>query len=209
MTVTPTASSRGPQRRGERRRAQLLDAAMRVIGEQGLTAVTHRSVAAAAGVPAGTMTHYFASKDELVEACFQHAADEEIAELQARADRIDPAALSPAEWAAELADWLTGELHGRPRLRLRARYQLQLEAAHRPRLAAIYDRWTRAAFALAERLVAAAGSDSPAADAVIVLAAVDGMRLNQLSRPGAALPPDSLRPVLERLMARQLSAARR
>lgn len=196
---------RGPQQRGERRRAQLLDATLRVIASRGLTAVTHRSVAAEAGIPSGTTTYYFASKDELIEACLQHAADEEIAELEARAAQIDPAALAPAQWAAELVEWLSDELRGRARQRLLARYQLQLEAAHRPQLGAIYDRWTRAAFRLAERLLAAAGSEAPAADAVIVLAAVDGMRLNQLSRPEGSLSPRALRPVLERLMARLLS----
>jgi DNA-binding transcriptional regulator YbjK len=40
--------------RGERRRAELLDAAIGLIGAQGLDAVTHRAVAAAAGVPAAT-----------------------------------------------------------------------------------------------------------------------------------------------------------
>jgi len=48
------------------RRDQLLDAAERVLLEQGLRAMTVADVAQAAGVAKGTMYLYFRSKDELI-----------------------------------------------------------------------------------------------------------------------------------------------
>src|SRR5262245_32511112 len=54
------------------RREQILDATLRVIGDGGVDAVRHRRVAAAAGLPLGSITYYFASRDELLQAAFEH-----------------------------------------------------------------------------------------------------------------------------------------
>lgn len=193
-----------PATRGERRRRELIEATLRVIADQGIRAVTHRSVAAEAGLPLAATTYYFASKEDLISACLRHAATAEIAELERRVEAVDPAALSPEEWADGLIDWLEEELGEAARPRLVARYQLQLEAAHQPELGALYESWTVAAFRFAETLLSAAGSPQPAVDAAIVLAAVDGMRFNALSRSGQT-SVGLLRPVLVRLMDRLLA----
>ncbi|WP_208006749.1 TetR/AcrR family transcriptional regulator [Aeromicrobium phragmitis] len=54
------------QERSRQRRQALLEAAIRVFGEGGIRAVTHRAVAAEAGLPLAATTYYFASIDELV-----------------------------------------------------------------------------------------------------------------------------------------------
>ena len=53
---------------GARRAAPeaILEAALRVIAERGVEAVTHRAVADAAGVPLSATTYYFESLDELL-----------------------------------------------------------------------------------------------------------------------------------------------
>ena len=48
------------------RRALIADALMRVAAEQGLEAVSLRHVAAAAGVSAGMVQHYFRTRDEMM-----------------------------------------------------------------------------------------------------------------------------------------------
>ncbi|MGN9778938.1 TetR/AcrR family transcriptional regulator [Micromonospora sp. H33] len=48
------------------RRTLIADALMRVAAEQGLEAVSLRHVAAAAGVSAGMVQHYFRTKDEMM-----------------------------------------------------------------------------------------------------------------------------------------------
>ena len=50
----------------QRRRAALLDAAAELAAEIGAGAVTHRAVAARAGVPLSTTSYFFGSIDELV-----------------------------------------------------------------------------------------------------------------------------------------------
>lgn len=65
-------SSRGGAiRHGEGRRGEILDAALGLIAEQGFDAVTHRRVAAAAGVPLGSTTYYFDSREHLLREAFR------------------------------------------------------------------------------------------------------------------------------------------
>lgn len=163
------------------KRRSLLEATLRVIGRDGLHAVTHRSVAAEAGVPLGTMTYYFASKADLVERALAHAAATEIARIDERAVALGEAVRSPSRWAAAFADWLAEQIEGEGRALLVAQYELQLQAAHRPELRRICRDWNAANRRLAERLLAAAGSPDPPEDARVLIAAVDGLRLYELS----------------------------
>src|SRR3954470_23718277 len=55
----------------EQRRAQLTDAAARLIARSGLESATMREVAAEAGWTTGALTHYFADKRSLLLATFQ------------------------------------------------------------------------------------------------------------------------------------------
>ncbi|MDO5697122.1 MAG: TetR family transcriptional regulator C-terminal domain-containing protein [Dermatophilus congolensis] len=57
------------------KRAQILVAVWRVVASRGLGAVSVRSVAAEAGVSAGRVQHYFATKDELVRASVSFMID--------------------------------------------------------------------------------------------------------------------------------------
>jgi DNA-binding transcriptional regulator YbjK len=52
-------------RKGALRRQQVLDAAAGILLADGFRALTHRRVAEAAGVPLGTITYYFTSRDHL------------------------------------------------------------------------------------------------------------------------------------------------
>jgi AcrR family transcriptional regulator len=56
------------QRRPTERRAEILEAAQEVFGDEGFSRATLASVARRAGVSAGTVSHYFGSKAELFEA---------------------------------------------------------------------------------------------------------------------------------------------
>ena len=46
-------------------------AALSLIAQQGFAAVTHRRVAAAAGVPLGSTTYYFDSREHLLREAFR------------------------------------------------------------------------------------------------------------------------------------------
>ncbi|MEL6829959.1 MAG: TetR family transcriptional regulator [Pseudomonadota bacterium] len=58
--------------KGERSREQLLEAALRIIADRGVGAVTHRSIADEAGLTRGAVTYHFASRDEILLAAFRH-----------------------------------------------------------------------------------------------------------------------------------------
>ncbi len=65
---SPSKSSR----RGEGRRELILETTLRLIAAGGVDSVTHRRVADAAGIPLGSTTYYFASRDHLLREAFDH-----------------------------------------------------------------------------------------------------------------------------------------
>ena len=69
MTLTP---------KGEARRTALLDAVLRVLENEGAGAVTHRSVAAEAGLPVSAATYYFANLDDLYVSALRRATTEQV-----------------------------------------------------------------------------------------------------------------------------------
>src|ERR671912_2321759 len=89
--------------KGERRRDEILQATLRVIGARGADAVTHRAVAEEAGVPLSATTYYFASKEELLEQTLLMAAREETARLERLGPQLAPRSLSVQGWAAAVA----------------------------------------------------------------------------------------------------------
>jgi DNA-binding transcriptional regulator YbjK len=56
------------------RRDRIIDACLDVIAESGVAGASHRRVAAAAGVPLGSMTYHFAGMDELLVEAFTRFA---------------------------------------------------------------------------------------------------------------------------------------
>ena len=92
-----------PRRRlsSDERRAQLLDVAVRLAGGRDLMAVSVHEIAGTAGVSEGLLYHYFPTKDALLLAAVQRAAD-------AMADALDVAVQGPpvAALTAGLAAYL-------------------------------------------------------------------------------------------------------
>jgi DNA-binding transcriptional regulator YbjK len=185
-----------------RRRDEVLDAAIAVLGEQGSRAFTHRSVDRAAGVPLGTTANYFATREALVDGVIERFAALERAAWEQITAQIRPTT------AAELAHALTlfvRDAIGSQRNLVLARYALFLEATREPRLrdqlvatAAQVRQWGSA-------WLAAIGSSDPAADTRILLDQLDGIILHQLAMPDASYDPG---PDLLRLLTR-LGAPRR
>lgn len=172
-----------------------------MIGEHGADALTHRAVAAEAGLPVSATTYWFSSRDELLEESLRLAAREEVGRLERLVVNLAPRELTIEEWAEAVAAELAGDL-ARDRGRHFAIAELALEAGRRPKLRDEVRRWHDAHLRLAELGLRAAGSDDPASDAPIVVAALSGFVLAQLSLPDAGFERDVLRPALERLFSR-------
>ena len=118
---------RGPTDPG--RRDRIATAAISVIREQGITALTHRRVAAAAGVPLGSTTYHFATLDDLAAAALEKAAEGSIAALREWERELPP----DADLAAALADFVLRSITDK-RQDTMAEYNLYALALHRPDL---------------------------------------------------------------------------
>lgn len=72
------------------RRDRIIDAALALIAEAGVAGVSHRKVAARAGVPLGSMTYHFTSMHELLFAAFTRFSTSVSLRFEARmADATD------------------------------------------------------------------------------------------------------------------------
>lgn len=164
--------------RGPARRDALLDAVIRIVAEVGADAVTHRRVAEVADLPLASTTYWFESKEHLLTAALERAADRDIARLDAliQADPPDPVALA-VDAILDPVD----ESGQASRGSLLATYALLLEAARRPALRAVTRRWTNAYLDALGRLLALAGSHDPPSDAALLLAAADGLLVEDLA----------------------------
>src|SRR5215204_1838531 len=145
------------------RREQILEATLRVIGRSGREAVTHRAVAQEAGVPLGSTTYYFDSRDDLLGQALEHVARRETERYAAMAGE-----LRGAKTPRQLADMLLSELW--------------LEASRRPELRDAAQAWCAAVQLAVARAMEKLGSTNPAADASLVVAAIDGLGERVLGR---------------------------
>ncbi|CAG7600215.1 TetR/AcrR family transcriptional regulator [Leucobacter soli] len=64
--VRPARPARTRSKNDPHRRQRIIDATARIIGREGIGAVTFRAVASEAGVPLGSTTYYFTDKDDLL-----------------------------------------------------------------------------------------------------------------------------------------------
>src|SRR5215471_2054704 len=146
MKRAPAARSRSLPRR-----EVILDAALGLIAERGTEQLTHRSVAEAAGVPLGSTTYYFASRDELVREAFRRYVVRVLDELRAMLRAAHPRdAAGLAELLVEIA---RRETSGDWRWSLIVEHELMLRAVRDPELAAEFHGYERAlASGLAEAL---------------------------------------------------------
>jgi DNA-binding transcriptional regulator YbjK len=84
--------------RGERRRKEIIEAALRLIGRSGREGLTHRAVAKEAGVPLGATTYYFESRDDLLAQTLEYVADSELERFMSEREQLakikTPAALA-------------------------------------------------------------------------------------------------------------------
>lgn len=166
------------------RSRQLADAAIAVIAEQGMRALTHRAVDTAAQVPPGTTSNYFRSRRELLRGVLTRIADQNAARLSdpdgrsARADGGDPDAL-----AHRIARFVDEQLTVR-RAGTLARMACEIEVASDPDLREILH--AGAPFPLLARAALArlGIADSDRATAGLI-AVVDGLQYDRLVGVGS------------------------
>jgi TetR/AcrR family transcriptional regulator, regulator of biofilm formation and stress response len=192
--------------KGARRRENILRATLRLIGEHGADAVTHRAVAEEAGVPLSATTYYFASKEQLLEQALLLAAREETERLERLVLELAPQSLSVGEWAAAVGGQIAGDVAEDPAKHV-ALFELGLEATRRQPLRTELQRWQGAHLRLAEMGCRAIGSERPEVDAQVVVATLTGLTLQQLAGGRDDFEVAVMRPTLERLLERLAGVA--
>lgn len=127
----------GRRVRGERRRQDLIEATLRVIERDGVTGVTHRTVATEADVPTTSTTYHFSSLDDLLIATLISCAQDMATEVYWTIDRARSRGSLGANEVANLLAQALGPRRGRTM----AEYELYLLAARRPELRPAARRW--------------------------------------------------------------------
>jgi TetR/AcrR family transcriptional regulator, regulator of biofilm formation and stress response len=187
--------------RGEARREAIVRAALALIGERGLDAVTHRALADRAEVPLSATTYWFASKEAILQEALLLAAREEVERLERVVLELAGKELDVSRWAGAVAAELAAEIEEDPARQV-AFTELVLEGTRRPWLREEVARWEEAFLRLAELGLRATGSPEPVTDARLVVATVTGLMIGQLTNPQPDFENQVFRPTLERLFTR-------
>ncbi|PZG08931.1 TetR family transcriptional regulator [Micromonospora craterilacus] len=176
--------------RNPERRAALADAGLRVLAANGARGLTHRAVDAEAGVPVGTASNYFRSRDALLgalgERIFERFAPDDavLAELAKR--EPSPALLT------DYVRYVVERTTRHPEL-TRALIELRLETARRPDLARILGDTLRRGYREDVAFHVAAGLPGGAFEVALLHYAVDGLLLDLLTTSiDAGFDPDEV-----------------
>ena len=173
------------------KRAAVLDAAIEVLGGDGVRALTHRRVDARAGVPAGSTSNYFRSRDALVAGVLDRLLERDRQDLAAlaalTADGTAPDRRGLEVLLREYVLYATGP----DAVRTRARLALFVESTTVPALRESVGARRGELRAWGREILAALGADDPETAAQIVVDYVDGVILHRLTSEGDATDPQT------------------
>jgi len=163
-----------------RTRDAIVAATVRIVAREGVAAVTHRRVAAEAGVALSSTTWHFATKADILEAGLRWAAQREVEGIAAIAVRLGDADFDPTAWADALGDWLVEQVTTERELAV-ALYRLQVELLGTPGALDVHREWGEGLRAVGERVLAHSSTSTPAIDLRLIVGALDGLRMGALS----------------------------
>lgn len=208
MYSTATRATREPDSRrvadrakDNPRRLLLLQTTLRLVADEGIDAVSHRAVAASAGVALGSTTYWFSSRQEMLRQALEHFARLEIESLRAHLGGVLGKRLSDARMVDEFTAILMPQL-GEDSWRTVAQYALYQEAFRRPELADVCREWTRAWESALAEVFASLDAPDPELEGRMFLAMLDGLLLNQLATPDRTDDETVIRSALKAWFAR-------
>jgi DNA-binding transcriptional regulator YbjK len=180
------------------RRDTLLDAAIRVLGERGMRALTHRAVDAEAGVPAGSTSNHFRTRESLLEAIVERVSALERSHFDELAVTVSPR--TPGELGRVMAGFAR-DAAGVHRALTLSRYAILVEAGNNPKIRhRLAEGGSRVNAWLANwmRLIGSRETDH---DVHVLANYATGLILHQLAIPDPAFDPtDKITAVLESLV---------
>ena len=180
------------------RREMLLDAAIRVVGERGIRALTHRAVDGEAGLGVGSTSNYFPTRESLLAGMVERFAELERQNFEDVAVTVvptSPAALGRALGAA------VRDSTGRHRALTLSRYVLLVESANNPVLRKQMALTGARVNAWMSTWLRAVGSSDPDRHMHLIGNYVVGLVLHELAMPAPDFDPtDSIVALLESLL---------
>jgi AcrR family transcriptional regulator len=181
----------------DRRRA-LADAGLRVLAAAGARGLTHRAVDTEAGVPAGTASNYFRSRDALLGALGERIMERFTPDPSVVAD-LEKRGSSLLDYLRYIVERTTRE----PDLS-RALIELRLEAARRPGLASALGGTLRDGYHADVAYHATTGLPGGRFEIALLHYAIDGLLLDMLTTPiDEEITPDrAVAAFAERLVGR-------
>jgi len=170
----------------KRVRESIVSATVRIVAREGVSGVTHRRVAAEAGVSLSSTTWHYATKADILEAALHWSARREVDRIAAIANRLHDFDLD--RWADELTAWLIEQVTSDRELTV-ALYRLQAELLGARGAPELHREWGEGLRAVGERVL-----PIDPADLRLIIAALDGLRMNALNADDLAwLRPTVLR----------------
>lgn len=167
------------------RRTKLADAAVKVLAREGARGLTHRAVDAEAGVPKGTASNYFASRDGIVEAILLRIGErlQPDPKLHEGLARREPDIELFAAYLRDIVRRLTTDRDAAIAL-----FELRLEATRRPEVAEALTSWRRSGLEADVEFNQKMGLPGSPSDITLFHYALDGLILDQITVP---LDPDA------------------
>jgi TetR/AcrR family transcriptional regulator, regulator of biofilm formation and stress response len=163
------------QVRGEERRERILRATLAVIASDGIGSVTHRRVATEADVPLGSLTYWFAAKDDLLREALRLFVDEETERLRVVGEGLTEG-MAPEAIADRFSEVLeSGDGDGQV-----AQFELYLEAARNPALREVAQQCFAAYEEISRQALRAAGVEADGPLPALFVALADGIGLRRL-----------------------------
>ena len=187
------------------RREVLLDAAIRVLGEGGIRALTHRAVDLEAGLSVGSTTNYFSTREALLAAIVERFAERERQNFEDLAITVAPT--SPADLGRALGAAVRDSTRRHRALTL-SRYALLVESANNPGLREQMGVTGARVNAWMSVWLRAVGSRDPDRHVNLIGNYVVGLVLHELAMPDPDFDPtDSIVLLLETLLAEEPQSA--
>lgn len=174
----------------------MLRTTLRLIATEGIDAVSHRSVAERAGVPLGSTTYWFASRQDMLRQALEYFARLELDTMRERLGGVLGKGLSRRRLIDVFAAHMVGQI-GDERWSAMAQYALLNEAARQPELERVCREWNQAWRDLLTEMFASLGAPAPELEATMFLAMLDGLLLAQLAVPDEDAEHSVIRPALK------------
>ncbi|WP_093610880.1 TetR/AcrR family transcriptional regulator [Streptomyces indicus] len=174
---TKAAKPSGPGRSGDTRQ-RIVDAVLRIIGEDGVAALTNRRIAKEAGVSLGSVTYHFATQHELLREALLHFVSVETRRFTELADQCHGEGIELEGAARTVAQVAGGTAFDARHI---APFELYVQAGRDERLRAAAAECFAAYDRLAERILTGLGVRDAERMASTAVALVFGQQLRRLA----------------------------